>query len=287
MRPRERMKHDHATAGPHGVERRARPRGRVHVLLDPLYSLLRLIARHVRGFWGALAAFLTAGIIAGMLAAGTFVLIAGIVTRGITQTTDERVLQWLARHRTPALDEIMLEITGLGNGTVLLMLVGIVSVFLWLTRHRWSVYILLVGVIGGQILSRLLKNAFDRDRPSVIEWVDQVSSPSFPSGHAMGSFIAYGAVAYLVTRLEPTPALRRFTWVVAALLIGGIGISRMYLGVHYPSDVIAGFVGGLAWLGFVAASMTAVRFFAPRRPETRREEQDLDRPDSRSLIPDP
>ena len=269
------MRHDHATARPHGADRRARPRSRVQRLLDPLYSLLRFIARHVSGFWGALAAFLTAGLIAGFTAGAVFLLIAGIVTRGITQTTDERVLQWFARHRTPALDEIMLEITSLGNGSFLILLVGIASVFLWLTKHRWSVYLLLVGVLGGQLLSRALKQIFDRDRPSVIEWVDQVSSPSFPSGHAMGSFIAYSAVAYVVGRLEPAPALRRFTWALAAVLILAVGVSRMYLGVHYPSDVLAGFIGGLAWLGFVAASMTAVRFFAPRRPRTTREERDL------------
>src|SRR5688572_32781556 len=99
------MKHDHATAGPHGKERRARRRGRVQGLLGPLYSLLRLIGRHVSGFWGALAAFLTAGLLAGLLAASVFLLIAGIVTRGITQTTDERVLEWFARQRSPALDE--------------------------------------------------------------------------------------------------------------------------------------------------------------------------------------
>jgi undecaprenyl-diphosphatase len=274
------MRHDHATAGPQG-ERRARPRGRGHVLLDPLYSLLRLIGRHLRGFWGALAAFLTAGLIAGFIATASFLLLAGIVTRGITQTTDERVLQWLASHRSPGLDEIMLEITSLGNGTFLILLAAIVAVFLWLTSHRWSASVLIVGVIGGQILSRMLKLAFDRDRPSVIGWVDQVSSPSFPSGHAMGSFVAYGAVAYLVARLEPTPALRRFTWAVAAFLILAIGVSRMYLGVHYPSDVLAGFTAGLAWLAFVAASMTAIRFFAPRRSETKREEHHIMHPPSK------
>jgi undecaprenyl-diphosphatase len=270
------MRRDHATAGPDGVERRARRRRRVDGLLDPLYTLLRLIARHVSGFWGALAAFLTAGLIAGLAAASVFVLIAGIVTRGITQTTDERVLQWLARQRTPARDEIMLEITSLGDGAVLILLVAIVSGFLWLTQHRWSSYILLAGVLGGQILSKLLKRVFDRERPSVIDLLDEVSSPSFPSGHAMGSFIAYGAVAYVMARLQPSPGLRRLIWGIAALLIIAIGVSRMYLGVHYPSDVIAGFTAGLAWLGFVAASMTAVRFFAPRRPETQREEKDLD-----------
>jgi membrane-associated phospholipid phosphatase len=268
------MRHGHATAGPHGVERRARPRRHLHILLDPLYSLLRLIGRHVQGFWGALAAFLTAGLLAAFAAAAAFLLIAGIVTRGVTQRTDERVLEWLAQHRTPQLNEIMLEITSLGDGTSLIMLAGILSVFLWLTQRRWSVYILLVGVIGGQFVSRSLKRAFDRDRPSVIEWIDQVSSPSFPSGHAMGSFIAYGAIAYVLSRLAPTPTLRRSTWCGAALLIGSIGISRMYLGVHYLSDVLAGFAAGLAWLGFVGASMTAVRFFALRRSETKREEHE-------------
>ena len=257
------------------MERRARHRRRVHALLYPLYSLLRLIGRHVQGFWGMLAAFLAAGLLAASAAVATLLLLAGIVARGMTQRFDERVLDWLAQYRTPKLDEIMLEITSLGDGTVLIMLAAVVSVFLWLTRHRWSVYVLLVGVIGGQVVSKLLKEAFDRDRPSVIEWIGQASSPSFPSGHAMGAFIAYGALAYIATRLELTPALRLFTWVVAALLIGSIGVSRMYLGVHYPSDVLAGFIAGLAWLGFVGASMTAVRFFAPRGPQTERDAHDL------------
>jgi undecaprenyl-diphosphatase len=80
-----------------------------------------------------------------------------------------------------------------------------------------------------------------------------------------------------VARLEPTPRLRWAIWVVAAFMILAIGFSRMYVGVHYPSDVIAGFIAGFAWLAFVASTVTAVRFFADRRPETRREEHDLER----------
>ena len=88
--------------------------------------------------------------------------------------------------------------------------------------------------------------------------------------------VVYGSVAYLVGRLEERTKLRRTTWTFASLVIIAIGISRMYLGVHYPSDVIAGFVGGLAWLAFVVACMSALKFFAQRRPETRTEERDLE-----------
>jgi undecaprenyl-diphosphatase len=259
---------------PHGERRHAR-RGVAGAPRDALYSILRFIARHVRGFWGALAAYLTVALVVGAVAAVLFGLIAGIVHGGGTQTVDERVLQWFAARRSPMLDEVMLDITTLGDGVVLIMMALVASVFLWLTKHHWSVYILIVGLIGGKILNTVLKAAFDRTRPSVVEWLYEVTSPSFPSGHAMGAFITYGTVAYLVGRLSATRRLRHVTWFFAGVTILAIGVSRTYLGVHYPSDVIAGFLAGLAWLAFVASSVTALRFFAPRRPETAAEEHDL------------
>lgn len=248
-----------------------------------LFAFLRLIARHVRGFWGALAAYLTAAVIVGLSATAVFGVFASFVERGVTQGFDERVLQWIEVRRTPQLDEIMLEITTLGNGAVVMLMIAVASIFLWLTHHRWSVYILLVGVFGGQILNSTLKALFARERPSVVAAVDHVSSLSFPSGHAMAAMIAYGSIAYLIGRLEPTPRLRRVTWTLAGIIILAIGISRMYLGVHYPSDILAGFIGGLAWIAFVAASVKAVQFFAPRRPETQAEEQDLHVDDERNV----
>lgn len=256
-------------------ERRQARRSKIRGVRDALYTILRFISRHVAGFWGALAAFLTVGAAVGLAAAAIFAAFGAAVRGGITQQFDETVLRWLAARRTPQLDFIMLEITSLGNGVVVIMIISIAAVFLWLTKHKWSVYILLAGVFGGKILNQLLKGEFNRERPSVIEHVDVVRSLSFPSGHAMGALIAYGSVAFLVGRLEPTKGLRWTTWGIAIALISAIGISRMYLGVHYPSDVIGGFLAGAAWLAFVASSVTAVRFFAPRRPETRAEEHDL------------
>jgi membrane-associated phospholipid phosphatase len=250
---------------------------------DALYSTLRLIARHVRGFWAGILAFLGVGMVAGAATAALFVGFATAVELGVTERLDSRVVHWFADRRSPVMDFVMMEVTTLGNGLVLTMIVGIVSLFLWLTNHRWSVYILIVGVMGGQVINNILKGMFGRPRPDTIEPVADVLTLSFPSGHAMSAIIAYGGVAYLVGRLEPTARLRRATWVTAAAMVMAIGISRIYLGVHYPSDVLAGFIAGAAWLVFVAASVKAVWFFAPRRPETAEEERGLDTADQEGV----
>jgi undecaprenyl-diphosphatase len=256
-------------------DRRSAPRGRARRVADVLYAVLRFIARHVRGFFAAVAAFLTAGVAVGLMLILAFSFTARVVMGGWTQAVDERVLRWIEGHRTPLLDAIMLEITTLGNTAVVGMIVAVVSVFLWLTRHRYSVGLLVLALMGGSVLNRVLKELFGRDRPTVVEAVTHVTSPSFPSGHAMTAVIAYTSVAFLVGRLEPTPALRRVTWAFAIVVILAIGLSRMYLGVHYPSDVVGGFLVGLAWLLFVIAALTAIRFFAERQPEILEHERDL------------
>ena len=237
--------------------------------------MLRYIARHVRGFFAALAAFVTVSMAVGVAAVALFAAMAGSVRRGWTQSFDETTLRWLELHRLPVVDKFMLEMSVLGGASVLFILVIVASLFLWLTRHHWSVYVLAFGLIGGEVLNYVLKTWFDRPRPSSVVWLTQVTSLSFPSGHAMESMIAYGSIAYLVGRLEPTLPLRRATWGVAIVIIGLIGFSRMYLGVHYPSDVIAGYLAGIAWVGFVAASIEAISYFAKRRPVTHAEEHDL------------
>ncbi|MBI4409071.1 MAG: phosphatase PAP2 family protein [Gemmatimonadetes bacterium] len=265
------------------IERRRWPRGRFRPLRDALYNMLRFLARHVRGFYGAVAAFLSVGLIVGVLAVAVFTLGARIVMAGATQSFDERVLEWIAGLRRPWLDAAMVEVTTLGDGFVVMTMVVISSLFLWLTRHHYSVYLLLIGVFGGHLLNSLLKQLYERPRPSIVQWATDVHSASFPSGHAMTALIAYGSIAYLVGRLEPTPRLRRATWIVGILLIASVGASRMYLGVHYPSDVLGGFLAGLAWTIFVAAGITAIRFFATRQPDVEREEKGLHLEEERAM----
>jgi membrane-associated phospholipid phosphatase len=241
-----------------------------------IYSILRVIAGHLRGFFAPLAAFVTVGVFVAAAAAAIFGVIAEGVEEGVTQSFDESTLQWFETHRTPFFDDVMLEITTLGSGAVLIMIVMISCVFLWQTNHKWSVYLLLLGTFGAKLFNTILKISFSRERPTIVEGITEVHSLSFPSGHAMSSMAVYGCVAYLVGRLEPKPHVKHTVWIVAGIVIALIGISRMYLGVHYPSDVLAGYLGGLGWLGFVVATMHALQYLAKRRrPETRSEEEDL------------
>lgn len=258
-----------------GPDRRAAPRGAARKAGDALYGTLRFIARHVRGFYGAVLTYLSFAFFVALGAVAGFAMIADEVLEGETQRFDEAVLTWIAGHRTDLLDRVALEITALGNTATLVVLVLTVSTFLWLTRHRLSVLLLFIALAGGGALNVLLKDIFARPRPTVVEWGTHVSSPSFPSGHAMSAMIAYASVAYLGGRLEPTWRMRVATWTFAAIIIVGIGASRMYLGVHYPSDVIAGFIAGLAWLAFVVSGIAAIRYFARRKPDIEEEERDL------------
>jgi undecaprenyl-diphosphatase len=264
-------------------ERRRKPRGPLRLFADLLYRVLRFIARHVRGFYGAVITYLSVSFFVGIAAVWAFAVMADTMLAGSTIRLDEAVLTWLETHRTPLLDRIALEVTALGNFATLTVIVLAVSVFLWLTHHKLSVGLLLLAVLGGNVVNGLLKGLFDRPRPTVVEWGTEVASASFPSGHSMGAFVAYASVAYLGGRLEPTPRLRWTTWGIAALLILAIGFSRMYLGVHYPSDVIGGYLAGLAWLAFLISGMAAIRYFSTRKPEIEEEEHDLHAEEEREL----
>lgn len=243
-----------------------------------LYSMLRLITRHISGFWVPLAAVIALVTLAGALATALMVLLASVVMQGFTQRFDESVLQTLEASRSPFLTEVMIEITTIGSGVPLILMVAIAALVLWLTHHRWSVALLVFGSLGGTIVNRALKNYFDRPRPEVVDAVEQVTSLSFPSGHATSSFIVYGILAYIVSRLAAERAVRIAIWTIAGVMILLVGFSRMYLGVHYPTDVAGGFLVGFAWVMVLASLMNAIRFLASRRPETRREEEDLEEP---------
>jgi undecaprenyl-diphosphatase len=114
------------------------------------------------------------------------------------------------------------------------------------------------------VLDNILKVGFSRPRPRIFEWGTTVSSYSFPSGHAMSATVVYVTVAYLAARLQKTYAARIATLAIAGVIIAVICVSRLYLGVHYPSDVLAGVTMGLAWASFCMATLEAVQRFAKR-----------------------
>ncbi|HSP19502.1 MAG TPA: phosphatase PAP2 family protein [Myxococcaceae bacterium] len=196
-------------------------------------------------------------------AAFLFVDLADDVREGQTQRMDEWVLRSL---RTPGdlavpigpawLPGATRNLTALGSVPVLLLVVVAVAGFLALAR-LWRNLLLVLGASGGGLLLMVaLKRAFDRPRPTVVPPLMLESSASFPSGHAMMSAVVYLTLGVLVAQLCPRWRERVYVVTVAGALTVVIGLTRLYLGVHYPSDVLGGWSVGLAW---ALASAVAAR----------------------------
>lgn len=246
---------------------------------DPLFQTFRRLVARAGTTLGGLGALLVAGVIVAAAGSVLFGKFADSVMEGKTQAFDDAVLKWMMTRHTPLIDAAMLEITALGTGIVVMMIVGIAALFLSLTRHKYSALLLLVATGGGLILNSVLKLFFDRPRPQLFEWGTHAVTSSFPSGHAMSATIVYSTVAYLAARLYKRVWARLITLVVAATVVILIGASRMYLGVHYPSDVIAGGIVGLAWAAFCMATLEAVQRFSQRgAPEIQKHEQPAPEP---------
>jgi len=240
-------------------------RGRTRLFWNIVFGALRGIGVIAKNYYAAFGIFLFAGALVALGGTYAFAKFASHVRSGATQAFDDAVLQWVADHRSPKLEPIMLEITFLGTGTVVMMIVAVSGMFLWLSRHRYSAMLLVVATLGGILLNNLLKAGFGRPRPQIFDWGTHVVSTSFPSGHAMSAAVVYGTVAYLAARLQRRHLHRVLTLLCVAILILLIGASRVYLGVHYPSDVIAGIMIGLAWAAFCMATLEAIQLYAKRR----------------------
>jgi len=245
-------------------ERRAQSRGPLSVYANPIYAALRASAGKTDSLVGAIGIFLVVGLIVAVAGTGLFVMLAGHVRPGTTQAFDESVLRWLGAHHTSALDATMVEITALGTTAVVMMIVAVAALFLVLTEHKYSAILLLASTAGGIVLDGVLKLGFNRPRPTVFVPEVHVVSSSFPSGHAMSSAIVYTTVAFLAARLHKREWARWLVMIVAFIVIAAISFSRLYLGVHYPSDVLAGIAIGLAWAGFCMAILEAIQKYVFR-----------------------
>jgi len=246
-------------------ERRSEQRGKLSAYSAPLYRALRASADKADTLAGAVGVFLLAGLLVAALGTWIFEEVADHVTSGATQAFDDSVIRWMGAHHSSALDTAMVEFTSLGTGTVVMMIVAIAGLFLVLTQHKYSAILLLVATFGGLVLNGILKLGFNRPRPAIFVPEVHAFSSSFPSGHAMNSVIVYGTVAYLAARLHKRLWARILVMTVALIVIVLICISRLYLGVHYPSDVVAGVAIGLAWAGFCMATLEAIQKFGARR----------------------
>jgi undecaprenyl-diphosphatase len=183
-----------------------------------------------------------------------FFKLASEVSEGDTMALDRAILTGLRSAADPAtpigprwLPEAMTDLTALGGATVLLLVSAFVIFYLLLSGRMRTALFILAATAGGTALGGLLKLIYARPRPGLVPHLVDVTSSSFPSGHATDSAIVYLTLAALLARTVPERALRIYIIGVAILLTLLIGVSRVYLGVHWPSDVIAGWTIGAAW----------------------------------------
>ena len=201
-----------------------------------------------------------------------FVVVAWLVSTGATEGFDRALLLAL---RDPAnasdplgppwFEEMLAEITALGGYTILVILSAIVLGTLLLNGERQAALFLVATLVGGALVSSGLKALFERPRPDLVGHLDLTFTSSFPSAHAMVSTLAYLTLATMGVRFLRRHSTRVFLLAMAVLLALAIGASRVYLGVHWPSDVLAGWLAGAAWAGatWLAADAWSRSFAVP------------------------
>jgi membrane-associated phospholipid phosphatase len=159
---------------------------------------------------------------------------------------DRSFLLWLHQFANPQLDRIMLFFTALGDPPTVVTIFLIASVWLLLKRRYSDVIRFAIVCAGGVFINQGMKLFFAKPRPEL--WPRLITDPtfSFPSGHAVGSMVVYGFVAYILAK--ELQQYKLYIYAIASIFIVAIGLSRLYLGVHYPTDIIAGYGIGFLWL---------------------------------------
>ncbi|HEX8902471.1 phosphatase PAP2 family protein [Vitreimonas sp.] len=199
-----------------------------------------------------------------------FAEIADEVMEGETRALDERVLLALRTSDSadpigPAwLEQSVADITALGGFAVLTLVTLLAGGYLAVQRKWGGALMLLVATIGGTAISEGLKLGFNRPRPDLVAHVVETTSMSFPSGHAMLSAVTYLTLGALLARTQEKRRLRGYILGAAILVTLLIGLSRIYLGVHWPTDVLAGWCLGAAW----AMLCWSIATWLSRRTET-------------------
>jgi membrane-associated phospholipid phosphatase len=191
----------------------------------------------------------TVAIAAFLQSVATFALLAQAYADGyaIVQV-DARLANALHANLVPSATTALSAVTTLGSTAVLALVVAAAAAYLVPRQLGREAALLTVTLVGAQLLTWILKAIFERPRPNFEDPVATASWFSFPSGHALSSVAVYGALAYIFADGVRSPRARAVGLVGVALLVAVIGFSRLYLGVHYLTDVLAGFSAGFAWL---------------------------------------
>lgn len=208
-------------------------------------------ADKVRGLTRRLGLTLLVGLVFAAGALIFFARLADEMLEGDAKQFDDWVRSGVHQFASPSVTSAMRIVTVFGAPVVLFSLTLIVG-FGFLAKKKYRAMILLVATVAGSsLLNEVLKLSFHRTRPSPFFDTELPTSFSFPSGHALMSFCFYSTLAALISARSNSRLVRIIVWAVAALVIAAVGVSRIYLGVHYPSDVVAGYAAAFIWVMFI------------------------------------
>lgn len=194
-----------------------------------------------------------------LLTAVCFVVLAVLVSNQGVTNFDSSVSSYVQEFESATLTKTAETLSLIGGTTVnFIFSLLIVVALLFLLKNRMNTALFIVGVGGSVVLNKLLKVLFARERPTFHPLIEETGF-SFPSGHAMGSMALYGILIAILWNYLPNRMARILLVLICVFMIASIGLSRVYLGVHYPSDVIAGYLVSFSWICLSVASITVFR----------------------------
>jgi len=187
------------------------------------------------------------GVLLFLFFAGTFAILGASIETQTIRAFDSALIQRVQAVAPSWLTSLMLVFTFLGSVQALVVLLICTALTMLWQKKRWEALFLTVALGGGMLFNLLLKELFRRERPDLHRLIEE-GGYSFPSGHSMASFLFYGMVAVFLYLFVVSRLAKLGIVLAAVILIACVGASRIYLGVHYPSDVLAGYAAGGAWL---------------------------------------
>ncbi len=209
---------------------------------------MRRLWNHFTTLWDKLDGAILLGMSVLLIAGYVLVETIDEVTEGEADWVDHAIVRFIASVNAPNwFEELMRDCTAFGGVLVLSMMTISVGVFLVIRKQYHALTFLLMAVVGATILSLSLKGFFHRDRPTILEHRSHTMTSSFPSGHAMLSAAVWLTLAVMLARLEKSPFMRAYFIGVGLFISFLVGISRVWLGVHWPTDVLAGWMAGSIW----------------------------------------
>jgi undecaprenyl-diphosphatase len=212
------------------------------------------LPRRLTSWFGGQEPVVLLGLLTVVATTWGFIELAAEVVAGDTEAFDHWAVRAVRQTDDPAvpigphwLPEVGRDATALGSIAVLSFFTLVVAGYLWLDRKFWMMLYLLVATVSGLVVSLGLKQLYDRPRQDLVPRLSEALTTSFPSGHSFLSTVVYLTLGSLLATVIPRTAVKIYVLAIAVVLAVIVGLSRLYLGMHYPTDILAGWMAGLGW----------------------------------------